>query len=299
MTAEASTESVLRLMADKPREQTAFMSLIAGLRTVGLEADLLGSPERQEGLYGHAPPIPIDAEVAINGVAGFVDHTVVPAPQEDPRRVATQDVVAHELIGRLQDLAAEAPGGGLWVSISASPWLGAKKKDRERLYDRVVEMARKAVERRKPFVDLKKLPQKPFPVPTIGFCEAPEDHRVTIAFDDLTLGWSGRFGSDGQWSCTIGEMRNSVGRAIEGKLKKQLARVRAVEADKPIGLLLDSRPMHGAKGKPEPVFDLPPLVLRHMLFEIAEDWPGVLSKAWLISPQGLSAVYGDPDAFDW
>ncbi|MFD7555505.1 hypothetical protein ACFV9E_13355 [Streptomyces sp. NPDC059835] len=299
MTTEASTESVLRLMADKPREQTAFMSLVAGLRAVGLQAELRGSPERQEDLYPYAPPIPVDAEIEIEGIIGFVDHTVVPSPQEDHRRIATQDAVAHELIARLQELAAQAPGGGLWVTISAGPWLGAGKRERERLYSRVVQMARKAVERGKPFVDLRALPQGPAPVPTIGFCDAPEAHRVTIGFTDLTVGWSGRMQSADRWSSTISEMRNSVGRAIESKLQKQLARVREVEGEKPIGLLLDSRPMHGRKGKPEPVFDLPPLIIRSLLFDIAHDWPGVLTKAWLLSPHGLSSVYGDEASFGW
>ncbi|MEV3952323.1 hypothetical protein AB0K57_32605 [Streptomyces halstedii] len=301
MSTDNMTESVLRLMIDKPRELTAFASLIAGLRHQGLSAELTGSPERQESLYSYAPTIPVDAEIEINGVAGFVDHTVVPAPQENPLRVATQDTVAHDLINLLRDLAAEAPGGGIWVSIDAGPWMGASKKERDRLYRRVVDMATKAVERGKPFVDLRKLPQGPFPLPAIGFCEALDsDHRVTIGFNDLTAGWSGRVSPDGRgWSCTVGEMRNSVGRAMESKLKKQLARVRAVEPEKPIGLLLDSRPMHGKKGKPEPVFDLPPLVLSQLLSAITEDWPGVLTKAWLISPHGLIPVYGDTQKFDW
>ncbi|WP_327118777.1 hypothetical protein OG206_22255 [Streptomyces sp. NBC_01341] len=301
MNTDDATESVLRLMIDKPRELTAFASLIAGLRFQGLLAELIGSPERQECTYRYSPAIPVDAEIKINGVAGFVDHTVVPSPQENPLRIATQDTVAHELIDLLKDLAAEAPGGGLWVSISAGPWMGASKKERDRLYRRVVEMASKAVERGKPFVDLRRPPQGPFPLPTIDFCEAPDaDHRVTIAFDDLTAGWSGHVSRDGQgWSCNVGEMRSSVGRAMESKLKRQLARVRAVAPDKPIGLLLDSRPMRGKKGKPEPVFDLPPLILRQLLFEITQDWPGVLTKAWLISPLGLSSIHGDPRTFDW
>jgi hypothetical protein len=300
MAEKSITESVLDLMGDKPREQTAFMSLVSGLRAVGLRAELRGSPERQEGAYPYSPPIPVDAEIEIEGVAGFVDHTVVPSPQEDPRRVATQDTVAHELIGRLQELAAQAPGGGLWLSISAGPWLGARKKDRERLYDRVVAMADKAVLRGKPFVDLRDLPRGPFPLPTIGFCKAPDaDHRVTIGFNDQAVGWSGRMTGDGRWACTVSELRPSIGRAVEGKLKKQLARVRTVEPDRPIGLLLDSRPMHGGKGKPEPIFDLPALVVGALLAEIAQDWPGVLTRAWLLSPEGLSAVYGEHDSFAW
>ncbi|MFJ1596126.1 hypothetical protein [Streptomyces sp. NPDC088261] len=83
-------------------------------------------------------------------------------------------------------------------------------------------------------------------------------------------------------------MRNSLGRAMESKFANQLARVRTVEPEKPIGLLLDSRPMHGKRGKPEPVFDLPPLVLNQLLSEITVDWPGVLTKAWLISPNTLA-----------
>ncbi|MFG3370372.1 hypothetical protein ACGF0K_36150 [Streptomyces sp. NPDC048156] len=287
-------------MSDKPREQTAFMSLVAGLRTQGLQAELRGSPERQERLYPYTPTIPVDAEIEINGVPGFVDHTVVPSPQEDPRRVATHDTVAHELICRLEGLAAQAPGGGLWLSISAGPWLGARKREREGLYDRVVAMASKAVARGKPFVDLRDLPHGPFPLPTIGFCEPPDaDHRVTIGFNDQVVGWSGRISAEGRWTCTVSQLRLSIGRAIEGKLKKQLARVRAVEPDKPIGLLLDSRPMPGGKGKPEPVFDLPVIVLRALLTEIARDWPGVLTKAWLLSPQGLASVYGEGDGFTW
>ncbi|MER6722209.1 hypothetical protein, partial [Streptomyces halstedii] len=101
MSTDNMTESVLRLMIDKPRELTAFASLIAGLRHQGLSAELTGSPERQESLYSYAPTIPVDAEIEINGVAGFVDHTVVPAPQENPLRVATQDTVAHDLINLL------------------------------------------------------------------------------------------------------------------------------------------------------------------------------------------------------
>ncbi|CAL9654937.1 hypothetical protein SUDANB130_06739 [Streptomyces sp. enrichment culture] len=300
MTESGTTESVLGLMSDKPREQTAFKSLVAGLRAQGLRAELRGSPERQERLYPYTPPIPVDAEIEIESVAGFVDHTVVPAPQEDPRRVATQDTVAHELIGRLQELAAQAPGGGLWLSISAAPWLGARKKERERLYGRVVAMARKAVARGKPFVDLRDLPRGAFPLPTIGFCLPPDaDHRVTIGFNDQVVGWSGRMTAHGRWTCTVGELRPSIGRAVEGKLKKQLARVRAVEPYKPIGLLLDSRPMQGGKGKPEPVFDLPALALGALLTEIAQDWPGVLTKAWLLSPQGLTSVYGGGDSFAW
>nr|CAG34014.1 hypothetical protein [Streptomyces ribosidificus] len=132
-----------------------------------------------------------------------------------------------------------------------------------------------------------------FPLPAIGFCVPPDaDHRVTIGFNDQVVGWSGRMTADGRWTCTVGELRPSIGCAVEGKLKKQLARVRAVEPDKPIGLLLDSRPMQGRKGKPEPVFDLPALALGALLNEIAQDWPGVLTKAWLLSPQGLTSVYG-------
>ncbi|MFJ8936439.1 hypothetical protein ACIRL0_12095 [Streptomyces sp. NPDC102365] len=299
MAENSITESVLRLMSDKPREQTAFMSLVAGMRTQGLRAELRGSPERQERLYPYTPPIPVDAEIKVEGVAGFVDHTVVPSPQEDPRRVATQDTVADELISRLQKLAAQAPGGGLWLSISAGPWLGARKKERDRLYDRVVAMASKAVARGKPFVDLRDLPGGVFPLPTIGFCKPPDaDHRVTIGFNDQAVGWSGQMTADGRWTCTVGELRPSIGRAVEGKLKKQLARVRAVEPDKPIGLLLDSRPMQGGKGKPEPVFDLPSMILGALLTEITQDWPGVLTKAWLLSPQGLTSIYGG-DSFAW
>ncbi|MFJ1596127.1 hypothetical protein [Streptomyces sp. NPDC088261] len=102
--------------------------------------------------------------------------------RENPLRVATQDTVARDLINLLRDLAAEAPGGGILVSIDAGPWMGASKKERDRLYRRVVDTASKAVERGKPFVDFRKLPQGPFPLPAVGFCEALDsDHRSPSA----------------------------------------------------------------------------------------------------------------------
>ncbi|MFD3612610.1 hypothetical protein ACFWXA_32000 [Streptomyces atroolivaceus] len=291
----------LQLLADKPREMSAFAALLEAMRNEGHQAELLGSPERQRDLYPFTPPIPVDAEVAVNGVAGFVDHTVLPAPQEDQRRVATQDAVAERLIGLLTDLAAEAPGGGLIVNLAASPWMGVSKKAGNRLYAQVVDMASKAVERGKPFVDMRRLPQGPFPVPTIGFWPCPDERRVIISFTDLTAGWSGRLDPAGHWRFNIDEIRPTIGRAIEGKLRKQLAGVRAVAATRPIGLLIDSRPMLSpGKKKPEPVFDLPPFVVSHLIHEITQAWPGVLNKAWLVSPlSGVTAVYGEGNDLSW
>ncbi|MEW2620859.1 hypothetical protein [Streptomyces sp. NPDC048106] len=301
MAAESITETVLAIMGDKPREQTAFSELIAALRDEGHQAELMGSPERQSDHYPFVPPIPVDAEIAIGGLAGFVDHTVLPAPQENKQRVATQDAVAHGLIERLTGIATRAPGGGLIVSVGAGPWMGAKPKERDRLYARVVAMATKAVERGKPFVDMRQLPRGPFPVPTIGFWDCPDELRVIVSFDDITVGWSGRWAPDGRWRVTLREMRGSVGRAIEGKLTKQLAGVRAVAPSKPIGLLIDSRPMLSpGKGKPEPVMDFPPDVVGALVSEIATDWPGVLTRAWLLSPtHGVVAVYGDGVGCGW
>ncbi|MEU6182960.1 hypothetical protein [Streptomyces coeruleorubidus] len=290
----------LAILADKPREQSAFAALLQAIQEEGHHAELLGSPERQEDLYPYTPPIPVDAEVAVNGVAGFVDHTVLPAPQEDMRRVATQDAVAVRLIQLLTGLAADAHGGGLIVRVSAAPWMGASKKEREGLYTRVVSQATRAVERKKPFVDMRRL-QGPFPVPAIEFWPCPDDQRVIISFDDLTAGFSGRVTPDGHWRFNISEIRPTIGRAIESKLRKQLAGVRAVAPERPIGLLVDSRPMLSAdKKKPEPVFDLPPFVVRDLIAQIAADWPGVLTKAWLISPlSGVTAVYGDENDLSW
>jgi hypothetical protein len=291
----------LAILADKPREHSAFAALLQAMRDEGHRADLLGSPERQENLYPFTPPVPVDAEVAVNEVAGFVDHTVLPAPQEDLRRVATQDAVTVRLIELLTGIAADAPGGGLIVRVPAAPWMGAPKKTREELYARVVSMATRAVERGKPFVDMRRLRPGPYPTATIEFWPCPDDRRVIISFDDLTVGFSGRIGPDGNWRFRIGEIRATVGRAIESKLRKQLANVRAAAPDRPIGLLVDSRPMLSpGKQKPEPVFDLPPLVVRHLISEIAADWPGVLDKAWLLSPlSGVTAVYGEDDSLSW
>ncbi|MFG2402566.1 hypothetical protein [Streptomyces lydicus] len=299
MTAENTDP--LRILADKPREMSAFAALLEAMRREGHQAELLGSPERQQDFYAFTPPIPVDAELAVNGVAGFVDHTVLPAPQEDPRRVATQDAVAVRLIELLTGLATAAPGGGLVVHVAAGPWMGASKKVGERLYAQVVEMANKAVKRGKPFVDLRRLPQGPFPVPTIGFWPCPDERRVIISFDDLTSGWSGHPGPDGHWQFNISDIRPTVGRAIESKLRKQLAGVRAVAEARPIGLLVDCRPMLSpGKKKPEPVFDLPPMVAGALIHQIAEDWPGVLNKAWLISPlSGVTAVYGEGSGLSW
>jgi hypothetical protein len=179
--------------------------------------------------------------------------------------------------------------------------MGAPAKTRERLYAHVVAMAAKAVERGKPFVDMRRLPSGPFPVPTIEFWPCPDERPVIIAFDDLTAGWSGHIGPDGQWRTTVGQLRPTMGRAIEGKLRKQLAAVRAVTGTRPIGLLIDSRPMLSAgKHKPEPVFDLPPFIVSQLVHDIADDWPGVLSKAWLLSPQsGVTAVYGQGNSLSW
>ncbi|WP_437011474.1 hypothetical protein [Streptomyces sp. enrichment culture] len=297
----ADEAETLQLLADKPREMSAFAALLEAIRNEGHQAELLGSPERQRDLYPFTPPIPVDAEVAVNGVAGFVDHTVLPAPQEDQRRVATQDAVAERLIGLLTDLAAEAPGGGLIVNLAAGPWMGVSRRAGDRLYAQVVDMASKAVERGKPFVDMRRLPRGPFPVPTIDFWPCPDEQRVIISFTDLTSGWSGRLDHDGRWRFNINEIRPSIGRAIEGKLRKQLAGVRAVATTRPIGLLIDSRPMLSpGKKKPEPVFDLPPFVVSHLIHEIAQDWPGVLSKAWLLSPlSGVTAVYGEGSDLSW
>lgn len=291
----------LQILADKPREMSAFAALLEAMRNEGHQAELLGSPERQNDLYPFTPPIPVDAEVAVNGVAGFVDHTVLPAPQEDQRRVATQDAVAERLIGLLTDLAANAPGGGLIVNLAARPWMGVSRKAGDRLYAQIVDMASKAIKRGKPFVDMRQLPRGPFPVPTIGFWPCPDDRRVIISFTDIASGWSGRIASDGRWRFSINEIRPSIGRAIESKLRKQLAGVRAVAANRPIGLLIDSRPMLSqGKKKPEPVFDLPPLVVGELIREIAEEWPGVLSKAWLVSPlSGVTPVYGEGDDLSW
>lgn len=296
-----SDDAALRVLADKPREMSAFAALLEAMRNEGHQAEFLGSPERQEDLYPYSPPIPVDAEVAVNGVAGFVDHTVLPAPQEDQRRVATQDAVAERLIALLTGLAADAPGGGLFINLPAGPWMGASKKNRERLYAHVVAMASKAIERGKPFVDMRRLPRGPFPVPTVGFWPCQNDRRVIICFDDLTAGWSGRMGPGGQWRTTVGELRPTMGRAIEGKLRKQLARVRAVAGTRPIGLLIDSRPMLSpGKQKLEPVLDLPPSVVGALVHDIADDWPGVLSKAWLVSPQSeVTAVYGRGNNLSW
>jgi hypothetical protein len=126
----------MAILADKPREQSAFAALLQAMREEGIHAELLGSPERQENLYPFTPPVPVDAEIAVNGVAGFVDHTVLPPPQEDMRRVATQDAVAVRLIELLTSLAADAPGGGLIVRVPAAAWMGASKKKREELYTR-------------------------------------------------------------------------------------------------------------------------------------------------------------------
>ncbi|MFD5556790.1 hypothetical protein ACFWIA_23475 [Streptomyces sp. NPDC127068] len=162
-------------------------------------------------------------------------------------------------------------------------------------------MASKAIKRGKPFVDMRQLPRGPFPVPTIGFWPCPDNRRVIISCTDITSGWSGRFTADGRWRFNISEIRPSIGRAIESKLRKQLAGVRAVAASRPIGLLIDSRPMLSqGKKKPEPVFDLPPPVVGQLIHEIAEEWPGVLSKAWLVSPlSGVTPVYGKGNGLSW
>ncbi|MGV9566035.1 hypothetical protein [Streptomyces sp. NPDC003480] len=48
----------LAILADKPREQSAFAALLQALQEEGHQAELLGSPERQEDLYPFTPPIP-------------------------------------------------------------------------------------------------------------------------------------------------------------------------------------------------------------------------------------------------
>ncbi|MEU2389057.1 hypothetical protein ABZ606_31110 [Streptomyces sp. NPDC012461] len=46
--------------------------------------------------------------------------------------------------------------------------------------------------------------------------------------------------------------------------------------------------------------DLPPLVVRDLIAQIAADWPGVLTKAWLVSPlSGVTPVYGDENDLGW
>lgn len=288
----------LAILADKPREQSAFAALLQAIQEEGHHAELLGSPERQEDLYPYTPPIPVDAEVAVNGGLCRSHRASRAARGHAPggdtgRRRGTSHPAVDRPCRRRTWRRTDRPGVGRAVDGSI------EERTRGALHPRR-QPGHKSGRAEKPFVDMRRL-QGPFPVPAIEFWPCPDDQRVIISFDDLTAGFSGRVTPDGHWRFNISEIRPTIGRAIESKLRKQLAGVRAVAPERPIGLLVDSRPMLSAgKKKPEPVFDLPPFVVRDLIAQIAADWPGVLTKAWLISPlSGVTAVYGDENDLSW
>ncbi|MFB6985267.1 hypothetical protein ACFC0C_26715 [Streptomyces sp. NPDC056178] len=285
----------LNILNDKPWERTACEALMRHLSDQGCKVLFLGNPDHkdQRDRYG---PVTTDYHLEVDGASWFIDHTVIPMPLTEGKQGlgAAREGAASVLLPQLTQLVAEHQGLGLRVSVV--PQVGRDRNQTKAYYRMVLELARESLSSGHALNDPARPLSDPSDIPTVTpfpLEDSAPSEAVMMLFDlkgHIKISYS--LQPDGTWGHDATALVDSIGHALRKKFTKQLANAAATSC--PVGLLLDSRPEAGPRLAPLALLAPDASVLVHTL---AEDHPGVLSRAWYLEPDGqLTVIYNQDSA---